>query len=192
MLRRAKGQRRPAFGGEHVDAAAPVHAVRVRLPPGALRDIDHAGQDARGDAAGSTSCAALVPDADQVAIPDAACGGVERVDEDALREGLLQPVVVVVGGVHPCQGVMPDGLQRVFFAPGLLVLGERAFPFLDVLGHGREFRPGLPMSYSVLEKISILPLGVFSGYFCGIAAEIGKGDGWLGDRVAYRRPGSVQ
>ncbi len=42
------------------------------------------------------------------------------------------------------------------------------------------------MSCSCLEKISILPLGVLSGYFCRVGAEIGEGDFGLGDGVGIR------
>lgn len=49
--------------------------------------------------AGDDQFPAVVPDPDQVAVADIPFGGVEGVDEDALREGFAQPVVVVVGGV---------------------------------------------------------------------------------------------
>lgn len=52
MLRSTECKWRPALGGEHVDAAAKVHAVFVRAPPGALGNVHHAGQDARGDTGG--------------------------------------------------------------------------------------------------------------------------------------------
>ena len=42
------------------------------------------------------------------------------------------------------------------------------------------------MSCSCLEKISILPLGVLSGYFCRVGAEIGEGNFWICDRVGIR------
>ncbi len=71
MLRRTKRKRRPALGCQDVDTAAKVHAIFVRSPPGTLGDVHHAGQDARGDAGGDDQFAAIVPDADQVAIVDA-------------------------------------------------------------------------------------------------------------------------
>ena len=91
------------MGGQHVDTAAVVHAIFIGFPPCALRNIHHARQDARRDAGRDDQLAALVPDADKVAVVDVSCGGVYRVDENSLREGFFQPVVVVVRGVDACR-----------------------------------------------------------------------------------------
>ena len=113
------------MGGEHVDTAAVVHAICIGFPPCALRNIHHAGQDARRDSGRDDQLAALIPDADKVAIVDVSCGGVYRVDENSLRESLLQPVVVVVRGVDSRKGVMSDGLQRInVVARALLYFAE--------------------------------------------------------------------
>ena len=77
MLGCAKSQRSPAVGGEHIDVAAAVQAVGVGLPPRALRNVDHAGQDARGQAGGDDQLAPVVPDTRQVSVTDAPGGRVE-------------------------------------------------------------------------------------------------------------------
>ena len=101
------------MGREHVDTAAVIHAVGIGFPPCALRNIHHARQNARRDSGRDDQLAALVPYADKVAVVDVSCGGVYRVDENPLREGFLQPVVVGVRGVDSRKGVMSDGLQSV-------------------------------------------------------------------------------
>ncbi len=102
------------MGREHVDTAAVVNAVGIGFPPCALRNIHHARQNARGDSGRDDQLAALIPHADKVAVVDVSCGGVYRVDENSLRECLLQPVVVGVRGVDSRKGVMSDGLQGIF------------------------------------------------------------------------------
>src|SRR5512138_199551 len=105
-----KRKRRPVMGGEHIDAAAAVDAVLVRFIPGALWDIDHAGKNAWREAAWQDDRAAVVVDFDFVAVFDAARFRIDGVDEDTLREGFLEPVVVVVRGVNAMESVMTDGL----------------------------------------------------------------------------------
>ena len=120
MLGGAECQRGPAVRGEHVDAAALIDPIRVWVPPGSLRDIHHARQDAPGQAGMDDQLAAIIPDTYQVAIPDTPGGCIQGVDEDALGESLLQPVIIGMRGMHPGQAVMPDGLQRIFLSPLLL------------------------------------------------------------------------
>ena len=98
------------MGSQHVDAAAMIHAFLVRFIPRALGNIDHTGQNARRDAAGKDQCAALIVDFDFIAIFDSARGSVNRVGEHSLREGFLEPVIVVMRGMDAVQGVMSDGL----------------------------------------------------------------------------------
>ena len=82
-----------------------------------------------------------------------------------------------------CKGVMSDGLQgdncldclspQEWRRPAPPV-HERAFPFLNIFRHGGDFIGLAPCRAVALEKISILPLGVLSGYFCGSARKSAK------------------
>ena len=101
------------MGCEHIDAAAVIHTIRIGLPPCALRNVHHARQNARSDSGRNHQLAALIPHADKVAVGDVSCGGVYRVDENPLRDGFLQPVIVSVRGVDSRKRVMSDGLQSV-------------------------------------------------------------------------------
>ncbi len=98
------------MGREHVDTAAVVNAVGIGLPPCALRNIHHARQNARRNSSRDDQLAAIIPHADKVAVVNVSCGGINRVDENSLRECLLQPVIVGVRGVDSRKGVMSDGL----------------------------------------------------------------------------------
>ena len=113
MLRGPKRQRSPAVGRKHVDTAAVIDAVGIRFPPCALRNVHYARQYARRDSRKDNQLAALIPHADKVAVVDVSCGGVYRVDENSLRECLLQPVIVGMCRVDSREGVMPDGLQCI-------------------------------------------------------------------------------
>ena len=110
----------------------------VGRPPGPLRNVDHARQDAIRHPAGQDRRPTVVEDLDLVSIGDAARLGVQLVEKHPLREGLLKPVHVVVCRVHPAHIVMPHRLERVF----LCLRPEGAFPFLDIFGYRRDlFRP---------------------------------------------------
>jgi hypothetical protein len=99
MLGVAEGQRRPALGREDVDRAAAVDAVLVGRPPGPLGQGHDAGHDARRDPALDDDGAAVVPDLDRVPVLDLAVAGVDRIDEQALGEGLFEPVDALEGRV---------------------------------------------------------------------------------------------
>ena len=88
-----------------------IHAILIRLIPRSLWDIHHAGHDAQGDATGQYQRSAPVEDFNFIAIRYPTLCGVDRVDKDPLWEGLSQPVVIIVRGVDPLQGVVSDGLQ---------------------------------------------------------------------------------
>lgn len=98
------------MGREHVDAAAVIHAIDIGFPPCALRNIHDARQNTRRDSGGDDQLATIIPHADKVAVVDVSYGSVYRVDENSLRESLLQPVVVGMCGVDSRKRVMPDGL----------------------------------------------------------------------------------
>ncbi len=76
----------------------------ISTTPGMMRGVRRQGRIKR---------AALVVDFDLIAILDPARCGIDRIDEDALGKGFLQPVVVVMRGMDAMQGVMPDGLQGI-------------------------------------------------------------------------------
>ena len=101
------------MGREHIDTAAVVNTVGIGFPPCALRNVHHARQNARRDSGRNDQLAAIIPHVDKVAVVDVSCGGVNRVDENSLGEGFLQPVVVSMRGVDSRKGVMSDGLQSV-------------------------------------------------------------------------------
>ena len=147
---------------EHVDTAAVVYAVGIRLPPCALRNVHDARQNTRCDSGWDDQLAALIPHADKVAVVDVSCGGVNRVDENSLGECLLQPVVVCMCRMDSRERVMSDGLQCVlsviarahlFFArsnlsavgdcfvgkSALLAMTKGMFPFLNIFRHGGDF-----------------------------------------------------
>ena len=104
------GEGRPMVRSQDIDGAATVDAVFIRFIPRALRDIHHTGQDSRRDATRQDKSAASVIDFDLIAISDISRRRIDRIHEHALRECLLQPVIVIVSRVHTMKGVMPDGL----------------------------------------------------------------------------------
>jgi hypothetical protein len=110
MLSRAVRKRRPAVSGQHINAAAAIHTLFIRLIPRALRDIHHTRQYTRSKAAGQNKRPAVVVDLYLISIPDSAWFRIARINEDALGKGFLQPIVVIMGRVDAMQRVMPDGL----------------------------------------------------------------------------------
>lgn len=110
-----KGKGCPAMGCQYVDTATSVYSVFVRFVPRALRDVYDARHNAWCDAARQDQGTARVIDFHFIAILNATCVRIDRIDEHALRKSFLQPVVVVMCGVDAVQGVMPDGLKGVFF-----------------------------------------------------------------------------
>ena len=84
------------MGCQYVDAATVIDSARIRVIPGALRNIDNARKDARCDAARKDQSAAVVMDFHMIAIANAARRGIQRIDEDSLRKRLFQPIVVIV------------------------------------------------------------------------------------------------
>ena len=158
------------------------------VPPGALRDIHHAGQDALGQAGRDDQLASLIPHMHQVSIADTSCGCIHGIDEDPLRESLLQPVIVGMRGMDPCQAVMPDGLQRIFFDLSSFDCGdsvaslETDFPIRGCIWELPGFRPVCPSRTGSWKRSRFYRWGSVKGYFCGISAEIGKRNCRLYDR----------
>ncbi len=113
VLGRAECQRSPAMRGQHIDAAAPIHAIRAGSPPGALGKIDHAGKNPGSDPGGDDELASIVPDPHRIAVADASRFRIDRVDEQSLGKCLLQPIVIGMGGMDPGKSMMPDGLKGI-------------------------------------------------------------------------------
>ena len=144
----AEGKGRRPLGGQDVDVAAPVDAVLIRLPPGALGHVDDAGHQPvgeRGRAGSSRRDRSRCAPGHRRSMLAAA--RIETVDEDALREGLLEPVVVVVRRVD---AVRASGARwpRAGSAPPLVPMGSptpgctwgRAAPRRVVRGRGAGAR----------------------------------------------------
>ncbi len=113
VLGRPECQRSPAVGGQHIDAAAPIHAIRAGSPPGALGKIDHAGKNPGGDPGGDDQRTPIIPDPHGIAVAEASRFRIDRVDEQSLRKRLLQPIVIGMGGMDPGKSMMPDGLKGI-------------------------------------------------------------------------------
>ncbi len=189
------------MGREHVDTAAVVNAVCVGFPPRALRNVYYARQNARRNSGWDDQLTAVIPHADKVAVVDISCGGVNRVDENSLRECLLQPVVVGVRGMDSRKCVMSDSLQSVFALSGaartwrrsrracghkrglrLSLSPKRMFPFLNIFRHGGDF-VGIAHVVQLFGEDFNFAAGRIERIFQRVGAEIGEGDFWIRDRV---------
>ena len=134
MLRVSEGVGGPSFGGEDIDRSALIDTVFVRFPPGSLGNGHDARPDAKGDAAGQNCYPPVVEDPDAVPVPDAAYFGIDGIDEQPLRKGLLKPVRIVQRGVDTGHVVVADTLEGIQFG----FRAEGALPLLNVLGNGRN------------------------------------------------------
>jgi len=163
----AEGVGRPALGGEHVDGPAAVDSLLIRRPPRALRDIDHTGQDAIRQSARQDRRAAIVENLHAITVDDAARRRIERIDEDALRKCLFQPVDPGECRVRPGQRVVRDELQR----KAACFRAEGAFPLLDVLGDGRDFVRSIQVVELLGEDFDLTGRASIA-YFTSVAAVI--------------------
>ena len=98
---------------QHIDTAAAIHALFIRLIPCSLRNVNHAGHDTNCETARQNQRAAFIKDFHIIAIFDTAQRGINGVNENPLWKGFFQPVIIVVRGMDAVECVMSDGLKRI-------------------------------------------------------------------------------
>ena len=177
----------PTMGSQHIDAAAVVHAIRRR---GSTRHPAGYRLHRAGCAVVRRAWMTSSPRSFQTRtrspslISLSSC--IQRVDEDPLRE--RPPAASHCWHVWNGRGQGCDArwLAADMFAAVFPVTGVSLSSVVNGLSHSGMYlgtagiSSGLPRSYRVLEKISIFPLGVFNGYFCGSRRKSAKAiAGWV-------------